>query len=225
MTGKTKVRLLSIAALGGMISSLGFAITAAPELDSLYEEYIAATNFSDEELYKIRLTYLGEAAKILDKSILSACISAVCILAMKGQFGRTEAALCSLLYSAVRGERPQLKKRQKKKIVNSKSEIVVYEGYTAQYIPCNLKVLERAIKRCNIRLHQFYRVSLNRFIKEIGGRPSTIGDYIGWYMSDNFQDFWDGEEPYILIDCHGEFDLDGRKIVNLHFIPEPEKFD
>lgn len=224
MTAKTKVRLLSIAALGGMISSLGFAIKAAPELDSLYEEYIAATNFSDEELCKIRLTYLKEAAKILNKSILSAGISAVCIFAMRGQFNKTEAALCGLLYSAINAENPPLKKREKKKIVNSRSEIILYEGYTAQYIPCNLKVLERAVKRCNIRLHQFYRVSLNRFIKELGGKPATIGDYIGWYMSDDLQDFWDGEEPYILVDCHNEFDMSGRRIVSLKFIPEPEKF-
>ncbi len=224
MTAKIKVRLLSIAALGSMISSLGFAIKAAPELDSLYEEYIACLNFSEEEAYKIRLRYLGEAAKILKPSLLSAAIAAGCILGLKGQFGKTEAALCSLLYSAVKAENPPLKKREEKKIVNSKSEIVLYEGYTAQYIPCNLKVLERAVKRCNVRLHQFYRVSLNRFIKELGGKPSTIGDYIGWYMSDDLQDFWDGEEPYILVDCHNEFDMMGRRIVSLKFIPEPDKF-
>ena len=84
MKGETKIRLLSIAALGGMVSGLGFAIAAAPELDTLYEIYISETNFSDEELYKIKLRYLKIASKILNKSILSACISAGCIFAMRG---------------------------------------------------------------------------------------------------------------------------------------------
>lgn len=225
MTRKTKVRLLSIAALGGMISSLGFAVAAAPELDSLYEMYISESNFSDEEPYKIKLRYLGKAAKVLDKSLLSAGLSGCCILAMKGQFLKSEAALVALLYSAVNGERPSLTKRQEKKIINSRSEIVLYEGYSAQYIPCNLKVVERAVKKCNVKLHQFYRVSLNRFIKELGGKPSTIGDYIGWYMSDDLQDFWDGEEPYISVDLSDDFDMEGRNIVKLKFIPDPVRFE
>ena len=224
MTTKTKVRLLSIAALGGMISSLGFAIAAAPELDSLYEEYIASTNFSLEEPLRIKLRYLGKAAKVLDKSIASALLSGCCILAMKGQFLKEEAALIALLYSAAKGKRPELSKKEEKKVVNSKSEIILYEGYSAQYIPCNMKVLERALKRCNVRLHQYYRVSLNRFIKEIGGKPATIGDYIGWQMSNAMLKFWDDDEPYITVDLSDDFDMDGRNIVKLIFIPEPEEF-
>ena len=225
MNAKTKITLLSAAALGGMISSLGFAIVAAPELDSLYEEYITATNFSDEELSKIRLTYLKEAAKILDKSILSACISAGCIIAMRGRFLKVEAALCGLLYSATKGERPTLTKRQERKIVNSKSEIILYDPYSAQYIPTNIKAIERATKRCNIRLHQFYRVSLNRFLKEVGGKPATIGDYIGWeYENETLQEAWDGEPPYIGVDLSHDFDMQGREITVLHFLPEPEMF-
>ena len=226
MTRKTKVRLLSIAALGSMISSLGFAIAAAPELDTLYEMYISESNFSDEEPYEIKLRYLGKAAKVLNKSLLSAGLSGCCILAMKGQFLKTEAALVALLYSAVNGERPPLTRRQEKRIAGSRAEVILYEGYSAQYIPCNLKVVDRAVKRCNARLHQYYRVSLNRLIRELGGRPSTIGDYIGWECcSDELQDIWDGEEPYITVDLSEDFDIAGRNVIKVIFYPDPVKFE
>lgn len=226
MTLKTKLRLLSITALGGLVSSLGFAIKAGPELDSLYEMYVTEVDYSEEDAGSIRKRYLCMAFEALRPSLICGSVSAASILLMKGQALKSQAVLSNALYLAMSGEHKPLTRKEEKRLETSKSEIYVYDPYTAQYFPTNVKTIERAINKCNVRYTDFYRLSLNRMLKEMGGKPKSIGDEWGWEMGcDRLQDFYEGREPYITVDLNETFIECGKEMTKLKFVPEPSQFE
>lgn len=229
MIFNTKLRLLSIAATGSVITAVGLAFKVGPALESLYEIYTAERNFSDKDPKEINKEYGMKALKKLVPVVIFAGASILFIAGIVKEAKKERRLMAEDLYfyAKERIENSELEvSKPSKELITSRSEIFVYEPYSGQYFATTLKVLDRACRKNTKRLTENYRVSLNRFIRDAGGKPTSIGDYIGWDLnSDEQMDWWSENEPSIDIYLSREFEADGKFMNVLAFNVQPELFE
>lgn len=229
MIFNTKLRLLSIAASGSVITAVGLAFKVGPALESLYEIYTAERNFSDKDLKEINKEYGMKALKKLVPVVIFAGASILFIAGIVKEAKKERRLMAEDLYfyAKERIENSEMEvSKPSKELITSRSEIFVYEPYSGQYFATTLKVLDRASRKNTKRLTENYRVSLNRFIRDAGGKPTSIGDYIGWDLnSDEQMDWWSENEPSIDIYLSREFEADGKFMNVLAFNVQPELFE
>ena len=229
MIFNTKLRLLSIAVTGSVITAVGLALKAGPALESLYEIYVAERNFSDKDPKEINKEYGVKAIKKLAPVVIFAASSILFIAEIVKEAKKERRLMAEDLYfytkEHVRNSGITVSK-PKEELMTSKSEIFVYEPYSGQYFTTTLRVLDRACMKNTRRLTENYRVSLNRFIRDAGGKPTSIGDYIGWDLnSDEQMPWWSENEPSIDIYLSREFEADGKFMNVLAFNVQPELFE
>ena len=229
MIFNTKLRLLSIAASGSVITAVGLAFKVGPALESLYEIYTVERNFSDKDPKEIKKEYGVKALKKITPVVIFAGASILFIAGIVKEAKKERKLMAEDLYfyakehvknSGITVSKPP------KELMTSRSEIFVYEPYSGQYFATTLRVLDRACRKNTSRLTENYRVSLNRFIRDAGGKPTSIGDYIGWDLnSDEQMPWWSENEPSIDIYLSREFEADGKFMNVLAFNVQPELFE
>lgn len=68
------------------------------------------------------------------------------------------------------------------------SKILVYEPYTDQYFYTTRETIAWVMLEANKRLMNDYDVRLNYIIKMLGGKPTPLGNKIGWNWENELQD-------------------------------------
>lgn len=170
---------------------------------------------TDETSIQIKIKYAKEAAKVLCPLIVSLGATAGTILLLGSHSLKTEAALIGSLIAA----KHQLEEirtsylnnvplddvvnhfrlRDVKDIPDAEDRILLYEPYSDQVIPTTEEKILIAEDNANRKLQRYYIVRLSSIIKDLGGKPCDILDYLGWETANERQmEQWNlAKCPYI----------------------------
>ena len=194
MKTSTVTKMLSATSLLGLAATVGIAIKTGVQLDSLYEMYTSELNYNhDKPANEIKMEYASKAARECIPLAISTAATAASIIFQGKHSLKTEAALVSALYlSRQQLQRATDRKRtdiflEDKQIPQSKGRILLYEPYTDQIIPTTEAKIRKAEDKANARLQQYYLVRLSSIIRDLGGKPCSIADYIGWETANEMQ--------------------------------------
>lgn len=213
---------------------------AVPYFTEYHEEWIASRNFAenDDEKYEADFEFVKKTLKVFSPAILLGASTVLLILMLDKSHIKQEVALMAQLYSAKKfiidcakdqAEEEGIKVRYdfsdysdyilKKKV--KKDEIIVYEPYTDQLFLTTERLLEKAEIKGNKRLNNYYFETLNRFIKDVGGKPCPFGDILGWSCDKEYQmDKWQKDGPYLGIK-KTPYDVEGRTVYVLDYDVNP----
>ena len=212
---------------------------AMPYVEGYYEEWIASKNFADDdsEKFEADIEFVKKCAKAFMPAILAGASTIISILMLDKSHIKQQAAVMAQLYSAKKlidcvkdqAEEENIEIRYdfsdysddilKKKV--KKDEIIVYEPYTDQIFTTTKRLIEKAEEKGNKRLNNYYFETLNRFIKDIGGKPCPFGDTLGWSCEKDYQmDKWQTDGPYLAVKLSPQ-DVDGRTVYVMDYDVNP----
>ena len=185
-----KTVIFKALAISGVITTSYLTAIAVPYLEDYKEELIASINFSDDdkERFEARKNFLINSAKVLLPAIGSAAATIGSIILLDNEHTKIEAALTAQLLCILDGigKAKDLGFTLKRHInqedlpKKKKDEIIVCEPYSGHVFATTEKIINKAIEKANKRLNNYYFVTLNRLLKDIGGKTCNFGDGFGW---------------------------------------------
>ena len=197
MTSKTKTKLLTALSIAGILTTTGIAIRSGDRLSDIYERYTAELNYNHEKTEEeIKLEYAKKAAKEVLPLAASLIFTISSVAFLAGRSIKREAALASALYlaqdrlqklSKTDKDVDKYRLEDKTDIPNKPNRILLYEPYSDQVIVTTEAKIRKAEDKANARLQQYYLVRLSSIIRDLGGKPAPITDYIGWETANKMQ--------------------------------------
>ena len=226
-----KTSVFKVLAIAGVFTTGYLTAIAVPYLEDYKEELIATLNFSknDEEKLEARKNFLTSSIKVLLPAIGSAAAKVASIIFLDKEHVKLETAVMAQLYCALDAI------KQAKELGVSftpkfetydipkarRNEILVYEPYTDQIFPTTEKLIEKAMDKGNKRLNNYYFETLNRFLKDIGGKTCAFGDILGWSCDKEYQmEKWKEDGPYLSVKLTPQ-DVNGRDIYIMDYDVNP----
>ena len=221
-------------AILGVFGTAYLTAKAVPYFEDYYEEWVASKNFSedDKEKFEADYTFLKQTLKAFTPAMVLGASTIASIILLDKDHVKQEVALLGQLYSVkkVIGEirkDPDIdlsysfKPEVVKKVRVRKDEILVYEPYTDQIFPTTMKLVEKAEIKGNKRLNNYYFETLNRFIKDLGGKACAFGDILGWSCDKEYQmEKWKEDGPYLKVTLTPQ-DVDGRDVYVMDYDVNP----
>lgn len=241
MTSSNKTKLLAGVVIFGTVATAALAFNAGMHF---YDDYVAyrMNEGLDNDVYNIY-------KKKIIKNVVPPVISLGATIASTWFFGKhcnnIEERLLSKLYLAekqlsrlsdsVLDDAPlddvvnwtKLYSYPETFFHSPDCEVLLLEPWTDQLIPTTLKKVDKAVENANKRLQNNYIVSLNSFIKDLGGEVTEFGAYLFWMMDDEEQmkKWKKSGGPYIDILLDREYELHGRKIQVISYPINPVRMD
>lgn len=217
--------------IAGMITTTVLAVKATPKALKLMEE-----ERNRQEVDKLKPVEVVKVTwKCYIPAVATCALSTACIIgsntihtrrtaALAAAYKLSETALTEYQNKVVEtiGEKKEEAIRDsiaKDKIANdpvSTKEIIItgtgttlcYDVISGRYFESDIDKIKRAENNLNKRLMNEMYLSLNEFFDEIGLRPTSLGNELGWNLDDGLLDFHfssqlseDGR-PCLVVDYH-----------------------
>lgn len=228
---KHSPEILTGIGIAGMITTTVMAVRATPRALILIE--CGKANNDEDNLSPIEI--VKTAWKCYIPAVITGGMSVVCLIGASSANARRNAALATaytLSESALKEYQEKVietigeKKEQTVKdaiakdkldqdpvsnreiIITEKGNTLCYDAISGRYFKSDIDKLKKAANELNRQMLDEMYISLNEFYYEIGLKGTSIGDDLGWDISNGLIDLHfssqlaDDETPCIVIDYH-----------------------
>ena len=243
MKVKTKLILMSAAAIAGVGTTAVLSFNAGKEFDSLYEMYITELNYSSDNKSDVFKRYLPLFIKLFAPAFGAAAATIAMVILMAKFSMKTQAALMGALAIAttkldvLNSEKDdQVAVEQEEEFLNkamneeeckkiSEEAMLLYEPYTGLIFTTTKEKIDKALRHANKKLQNNYIVRLESILYDMAGSKARtqFGANMGWEMDNEKQMYmWRKcKGPLIDIYLNRSYDVHGRTILRVEWNVAP----